>query len=279
LQQREATETDDRAKTALRGALRRVATPRLAQAVMGRLAVDVTRLKDYTAVLVAAGETTIDALTTRLADSQSAKERRAVFAVLTNFTSAIPTFIHMLGDKRWFVVRNAADLLAHFGAPEADLALIDALGSADPRVRRSVVTALSRIPSKRAQSSLRRALQDPATEVRLAAATGAGRHRNPELAKGLVVALDAEQDADVQIALLGALGRQATDDAVARLVEAASPGGMLAIKRKTTAFRVAAVRALREAGTTAALQALRGVSEDKDPAIRAATKAKPAVQR
>ena len=273
LQQREQSEPDPETRARVGRTLRRVASRPLALAVIGRLAVDVARIREYTAVLVAAGDWVIDPLTARLADSDSAKERRAVFAVLTNFTSAVPVFTHMLGDRRWYVVRNAADLLGHFDAPGADLALIDALGNADPRARRSVVAALSRIPSRRAQSSLRRSLQDPAPEVRLAAAAGAGRHRSADLANAVIAALEKEQDPDVQTALLGALGKQATAEAVSCLMDAASPGGLLALKRKLPAYRVAAVRALREAGTPAALKALRALAEEKDPAVRQASRA------
>lgn len=272
LQQRAESESNPEGRALIQRTLRRVASRPLAHAVLGRLAVDVARISDYTAVLAAAGDWVIDPLTARLADSESARERRAVFAVLTRFTSAIPVFTRMLGDRRWYVVRNAADLLAHFDAPDADLALIDALGNADPRARRSVVAALSRIPSRRAQSSLRRSLQDPAPEVRLAAATGAGRHRSADLANAVIAALHKEQDPDVQAALLGALGKQATPEAVSCLVDAASAGGLLALKRKPTAYRVAAARALREAGTPAALTALRALAEDRDPAVRQASR-------
>lgn len=272
LQQREQTEPDPEIRALVGRAVRRMASRPLALAIIGRLAVDVARIREYTAVLVAAGDWVIDPLTARLADSESARERRAVFAVLTTFTSAVPVFTRMLGDRRWYVVRNAADLLAHFDAPDAELALIEALGNADPRARRSVVAALSRIPSRRAQSSLRRSLQDPAPEVRLAAATGAGRHRNADLANAIIAALEKEQDADVQAALLGALGKQATAEAVTRLIDAASPGGLLSLKRKPPAYRVAAARALREAGTPAAAKALRALAEDRDPAVRQASR-------
>lgn len=269
LQQRAQAEQDPAIQAQVSAALRRAASRPLAQAVMGRLAVDVSRLKEYTAVLTSVGDWIIDPLTSRLADSENAKERRAVFSVLTHFTSAIPVFVHMLGDRRWYVVRNAADLLAHFDVPDADLPLIDALGNSDPRARRAVVAALSRIPSKRAQSSVRRALQDKATEVRLAAAAGAGRHRNADLAKALVAALQEEQDADVQVALLAALGKQATPEAVECLADSASSGGLLGLRKRSPAYRLAATRALRDAGTTAALKALRALADDKDAAVRA----------
>ena len=67
--------------------------------------------------------------------------------------------------------------------------------------------------------------------------------------------------------ILAALGRQATDEAVARLLKAAEPEGRL-FKRKPTAFRVSAVQALAEANTPAALAALRRFSDDKEREVR-----------
>jgi HEAT repeat protein len=77
----------------------------------------------------------------------------------------------------------------------------------------------------------------------------------------------------VQAVILAALGRQATDEAVARLTKVAEPENRL-FKRKPTALRVSAVQALAEANTPAALVALRRFAEDKarevkDAAVRA----------
>ena len=65
----------------------------------------------------------------------------------------------------------------------------------------------------------------------------------------------------------GWLGRQATDEAVARLLKAAEPDGRL-FKRKPTALRVSAVQALAEANTPAALAALRRFADDKDREVK-----------
>src|SRR4029079_9482145 len=83
----------------------------------------------------------------------------------------------------------------------------------------------------------------------------------------LARALEPESDSEVQAVILAALGRQATDEAVARLTKAAEPDGRL-FKRKPTALRVAAVQALAEANTPAALAALRRFADDKEREVR-----------
>jgi hypothetical protein len=269
---REARTTDPQTKKIIGQSIRRMFTSALLDAIVRQLPGAGDRLPDFAVLLSHGGDPAIEKLADRLAESEQARERRAIFSVLVQLKSGVPLFIHMLGDHRWFVVRNAADLLAQMSAPEAELPLLTALDSADVRARRSVVTALARYTSPRAQGSLRRALQDAAPEVRLAAATGVGRTKSPEMTAALIEVLGREQDPEVQIALLGALGRQGTEEAVRRLVDAAEPERLF--KRKPPEYRVAAVKALRQAATPAALETLKTFAQDKDMAVRdAATKA------
>jgi HEAT repeat protein len=268
---RAARTTDPQTKKIIGQSIRRMFTSALLDAIVRQLPGAGDRLSDFAVLLSHGGDAAVERLADRLTESEVAKERRAIFNVLVQLKSGVPLFIHMLGDQRWFVVRNAADLLAQMAAPEAELPLLTALDSADVRARRSVVTALARYASPRAQGSVRRALQDAAPEVRLAAANGVGRVKSPEMTAALIDALGREQDPEVQVALLGALGRQGTDEAVRRLVEAAEPERLF--KRKTPEYRVAAAKALRQAGTPAALQTLKELANDKEAAVReAATK-------
>ena len=78
---------------------------------------------------------------------------------------------------------------------------------------------------------------------------------------------EALRHPEVQAVILAALGKQATDEAVARLLKAAEPEGRL-FKRKPTALRVSAVQALAEANTPAALAALRRFADDKEREVR-----------
>jgi HEAT repeat protein len=71
----------------------------------------------------------------------------------------------------------------------------------------------------------------------------------------------------VQAVILAALGHQATEEAVTRLVKAAEPDGRL-FKRKPTALRVSAVQALAEANTPSAIAALKKFLQDKERDVR-----------
>jgi hypothetical protein len=266
LARREMRSTYDETRKVIGQTLRRLLTPKLTQAVMKLLPGAGDKLPEFAHVLSYGGDATVEALVDRLTESEQAKERRAIFSVLVQLKTGVPLFIHMLGDRRWFVVRNAADLLAQVGAPEAEEPLIGALHNSDARARRSVITALSRYASPKSQGSVRRALKDSEAEVRLAAANGIGRTKSNEMTAAVIEAFLKEEDGEVRKAMLGALGRQATEDAVKKLAEAAAPE--MLIKRKTSDFRIAAVRALRDAGTPSALAAVKALAADKDQAVR-----------
>jgi len=136
-------------------------------------------------------------------------------------------------------------------------------------VRRSVALALAKVGSRSAAEPLRRALKDPSREVRLHAAMGVGGRKASPLAMPLVVALEEEEDEEVERELILALGRIGSPDAVQALIRFAQPSGKL-FGRKSTAVRLAAVEALRLAATPAAVGTLQGLSDDGDKEVRGA---------
>ena len=111
------------------------------------------------------------------------------------------------------------------------------------------------------------AIRDPAPQVRMQAAAAVATRRDAKTAATLIRAVDEEQDTDVQLAMLAALGKVGTKDAIERLMRAAEPERGL-FKRRTTASRVAAIQALAETRAPAALAALRSLAGDKDREIR-----------
>ena len=73
----------------------------------------------------------------------------------------------------------------------------------------------------------------------------------------------------MQHACLAALGKIASGDSIRFLTKAAQPATGL-FKKKATAYRVAAVRALGEARTPAARGALQNLLHDKEKDVREA---------
>ena len=266
---REAALADNDLKRAYVMALRRLTKPTLLRAVATMLPRKREKHDEYMLVLARCGEDGADALIDQLTSAQSLSDRRVFFDALVKLNAGVPALIHMLGDARWYVARNAADLLGEMQAEAAQAPLSELLKHDDDRVRRAAITALAKLSSPKALDSLRVAMRDNSPQVRMQAAAGMGTRKGLRSAGTLTKALDAEDDQEVQLAIVAALGRLATTDAVQRLIKAAEPAGGI-FKKKPTAIRVAAVQALGEARTPAAQNALQHLLDDKDKEVKQA---------
>jgi HEAT repeat protein len=218
-------------------------------------------------VLMRAGDDGADAVIELLTQAQTAPDRRAYFNMLLTLRAGVPTLLHMLGDDRWYVVRNAVDLLGELGATEAERAITALLHHADERVRQSAATALLRFDTPAGRAAILAAVQSESPATRQQAVLALGTRKDAGTASMLLHALDREHDDAVQRSIYTALGKVATPDAVQRLVDAASPANGL-FRRKSPTLRAAAALALGDTRSPAAIDALRLLAGDKEPAVR-----------
>ena len=260
---REEQLEDAELKRAYNMALRRLTKPTLLRPVASLLPRRRDKADECIAVLTRAGEDGADALIEQLTQAQSLGDRRIFFDALVSLKAGVAALIHMLGDARWYVVRNAADLLGEMEAQEADAPLAELIRHSDERVRRAAVTALARIATPKALQALHDALVDSSAQVRMQAAAGLATRKQSKSAATLTRALEGEEDVDVQVSIIAALGKIATPDAVQKLIKAAEPEGRF-FRKKPVAVRVAAVQALGEARTPAALNALQALNRDRE---------------
>lgn len=221
------------------------------------------------AVLTRTGEDGADALIEQLAAAEERSERRIYFDALLELRAGVPTLLHMLGDPRWFVARNAAVLLGELGSPEAEQPLSDLLHHDDERVRHAATIALMRLGTPRSMPAIEQALRDSAPQIRMQAATMLVERRGDASAAALLGALDAEKDDEVRAAFYQALAHFATPEAVEKLTAAAQPERGL-FRRKPVALRIAAIQALAMAGTPQALDALVALQADRDSEVQRA---------
>lgn len=217
-------------------------------------------------LFVRAGDVGAEVLLELMVSATLASERRAYRSMIPRCQAAGDPLVHLLQDQRWYVVRNAAELLGEMGVQSSDAQLIATLRHSDSRVRRAAVGALSRLGTARGLHAVQHLLTDANAGVRLQAVHGLASARLARAVPALLQALDKEDDPELQHALLHALGAHPTDASVEALTQAAQPGTLL--NRKTSAYRQAAVHALGDAGTPAALSALRRLQTDKDREVR-----------
>ena len=265
--QRDARIPDGDIKRAYSFAIRRMAKPALLRAVATMIPKKPERKQHFYEVLERTAEEGAEALIEQISQAQTTEDRRALIEVLVELPAAVPALTRMLGDSRWFVVRNAADLLGEISAKNAEGALIDVLRHTDDRVRRSATNALLKLGTPNALKTIYEAVNDASPEVRMQAAAAISTKRDGRTSMTLIRAIEDEGDADVQIAMITALGRVGTTDAIQKLVKLAEPDSRL-FRKKPTNIRVAAVQALGEAGTPAALAALKDLTADKEREVR-----------
>ncbi|MGQ0538835.1 MAG: HEAT repeat domain-containing protein [Gemmatimonadaceae bacterium] len=265
---REVAGTDADVRRPFLIVLRRLLVPHTLHGLAKLLPTARERRADLHSAFARSGEDGVDVLVELLTNAGTPGERRAYRDALAGCSQAAPSLQHMLGDTRWFAVRNAAELLGEMGVQEADAKLVETLAHPETRVRRAVTGALARLGTPRALHALQQMLRDANPAVRSQAALGLGAAAQSAATAQLIAALDAEQDGAVQQALVSALGRMSSPAAVERLAQAAQPGTLF--RRRASGPRVAAVNALAEASTPEALETLRRLARDRDEEVRAA---------
>ncbi len=226
---------------------------------------------DAAVALQRAGADAVERLIDRLIAAPTVGERRAVFDALKQMTEGTEQLVHLLDHREWFVVRNVAELIGELAMDDAVAALARKLEHGDERVRKAVALALAKIGTRSAAEPLRRALRDKSADVRMQVALGIGGRKSFALAMPLVVALEEEKDETVERELILALGRIGSPDAVQALIKLAQPAGRL-FGRKSIGERLAAIEALRLAGTAPAVGTLEGLADDADRQVRSAAR-------
>jgi HEAT repeat protein len=221
------------------------------------------------AVLRRAGPVGTRVLLDLLAMAPTMKERKAYFHGLAHMTEGLSDLVHALGDDRWYVARNVADLCGELGLSDAVPRLGQLLEHRDARVRKSSAFALAQIGSGATTEFLRKALRDHVGDVRRQVPAGLAGRKNAAMAMPLAALLDEESDPEVKRELLHALGRIGTPDAVRALIKMAQPGGKI-FGRRPTAVRLAAIDGLAEVGSAAAVGGLEHLRGDADDEVRAA---------
>ena len=196
-----------------------------------------------------------------------------LFDALVELKRGVPTLIYLLGDGRWYVVRNAAELLGEMRAAEAEQGLAWLLTHSDTRVRQSATAALAKLETPGSRVALRNAIKDESRDVRMNATLALAGIKERGSVAVIVRALADELDPDVQRTLMAALVRIGTPEAVQRLVEVAEPAAGL-FRKKSTPLRVAALEALAESKAPDAVAAIQALTRDKEREVReAATRA------
>jgi HEAT repeat protein len=213
------------------------------------------------------GADTVSALVRELVGATDVSARRAYRDALVALDHVgVPLLEDMVGDERWFVVRNMVGILGEIRSADAVEHFRRTIEHSDARVRRETVLALSKIGGEEAVPLLAKGLNDAEASLRGAAALGLGLTKLSVAVGPLLNRLPQEGDAEVEVEIVRALGRVGDPRAVPVLAERASGGGFFS--RVPSSIRVEATRALGEIGGEPARAVLQRLLRERNPEVR-----------
>ncbi|HYR07977.1 MAG TPA: HEAT repeat domain-containing protein [Longimicrobium sp.] len=215
------------------------------------------------------GADTVSPLVRELVAATDVSARRAYRDALVALDHVgVPLLEDMIGDERWFVVRNMVGILGEIRSADAVEHFRRTVEHSDARVRRETILALAKIGGEEAVPLLAKGLNDKEASLRAAAALGLGLTKLHVAVGPLLNRLPQETDAEVEVEIVRALGRVGDPRAVPVLAERASGGGFFS--RIPTPIRVEAVRALGELGGEPGRAVLQRLLRDRNPEVREA---------
>jgi len=250
-------------------------TPTVASRIVGRLGEvrDEEERARYLAMVPHLGNEVAEALGDALVEARGRYQRRVFMDALVALGAAgMQRAQEMVDDPRWFVVRNGVAILGEMGAEaeEAVSHITGTLANPDPRVRLESVRALGKLGGEDAEMLLVGMLNDQDPEVRAAACRSVGVLKVEKALKPLLQLLEEDEEEDVRVGALQALG-QIGDPGAVPVIEKRALGGLFS--RPGRDVRIAAYRALAGIGTPKARNLLEKARSDRDREVRAVVEA------
>jgi HEAT repeat protein len=219
--------------------------------------------------LLHVGADTVTPLVRELVAATDVSARRAYRDALVALDHVgVPLLEDMVGDERWFVVRNMVGILGEIRSADAIEHFRRTIEHSDARVRRETVLALSKVGGEEAVPLLAKGLNDTEAALRGAAALGLGLTKLSVAVGPLLNRLPQEGDPEVEVEILRALGRVGDPRAVPVLAERAAGGGFFT--RIPSSIRLEATRALGEIGGDAARAVLQRLLRERNAEVREA---------
>ncbi len=251
--------------------LRRLTKPTLMRAYAMLYADAPDARTDLEQVLARFGEDGAEAVADCIGSAPTPGMRAVYAELLFRLPGTNDALLAMLDDQRAIVVERAIALIVEMRHPEMERVLGEQLSSERPRVRLAAVRGLAAArDSSFAADALVRGVQDTLPEVRLAAAIALQSRREERIVPPLLRFVDAEDELDVQLAIVSTLGKIPTADGVQKLIALANPTERMLRRRRAPVLRLGAIEALGEARTPAAMAALQRLLEDKEKDVREA---------
>lgn len=231
------------------------------------------QVAEFVALARALGEPGLDWINLALAESQQRSTRRVLTEAITGMCRDNPERLApWLDDPRWYVVRNAVQILGAIGGEPIVGMLRAAMRNPDPRVRRELVQALGAIEPAAARPLLIEMMTGADSRLFCAILHRLGAGRDTPTARMLLGYLQApgfeQRPEEERRAIYGALGAVGTDEVLLDLEAELARGNWLSAG--ADAHRQAIARCVARIGTPRARELLERGAASRRSAVRAA---------
>ena len=228
-------------------------------------------------ILFGLGEKALPAVLEAIAEEENMGVRKRLLEVVGHHGSAALPYIRpMLGDPRWYVVRNTVFLLRRLGDRDTGPQLRLMLGRARPQVVEEILKTLVALQDPQWYQALTRVLDSDDQERQVAAVRVASYIRHPQVARALADRLRARHGSKLRepitTELIQAAGRQ-RDPVFLPVLKS-----ILSLSQWRFTFSLAplkreAAAAIAQLESDEAAQLARKLASDKDVDLAAAVRA------
>jgi HEAT repeat protein len=209
--------------------------------------------------------------------------RKRLVSLLTSLGGpAVATFVAMLGDSRWYIVRNLAAILGGIGSTEAVPELELCLQHTDVRVVKEAIRSLAKIGGSQAEAALIRVLREGTATLWPQAIASLGGMKSRR-AVPLLLQIVASDDLflkslELKITALAAIARIGDQQATPRLIELLKARHLVS-RSRWQQLKVATVACLSRLGDRRALPVLQDKARGSGELAQACGEAVEAIER
>ena len=234
-------------------------------------------------ILLMAGPSAINLIVEKMGSTESLAERKSLSGLLINLGEpAVPPLLALLGDNRWYIVRNLTAILGENGSPSAVPGLQRCLQHPDTRVSKEAIRSLAKIGGKEAETALISIVRAGNASLLPQALTSLGGMKSRKSLVDLMHIINSDdmflQTLNLKINALSAISMIGERQVVPPLVELLEKRHLLA-RSRWEQLNVAIANCLGKLGDPRALPVLKKMKNSSESLGRACAEAIEAIEQ
>lgn len=235
------------------------------------------------AILTVAGPAAINLAVEKMGATDNLAVRKMLSTLLVGLGEpAVPAILKLMGDKRWYIVRNLAAILGDIGTADAVPELQKCLLHSDIRVSKEAIRSLAKIGGREAEAAIIEVLHgnDPSLFPQVFASLGGMKSRKA-LVELMHIVCRGDlflKDLSLKTDALGAIAMIGDRQVVPILAEILARGHIV-VPRRWKQLKMAIAACLARLGDTRALPVLKRKAAGSGALSRACAEAVDTIER